>query len=264
MLSRAHFSVLAAAAIATGCLSIPDSVPDARAWTVERVPPRPLAGPVNVPLDRRASDAGYELVLSTSVAGLDYTNTETFVESLTKQPDGKGTDGVGHSWVLLVGPDERIECGHSGEYGKSQPVYFDGVLALMRAGDPNPARYLWVEMTDGIRLDGSGGRAPSYRCRVPITRAQHDAIRAFIDSFDYSVFALRGKGCTDFVVQAAALAQLSLPNRVRVRLPPELRYAGSTHTLWTDPQYGSIVFGSPEVLEDGLRELVATGVARAR
>ena len=253
--------VMLPALLLAACLSIPDSVEGADTWPVEILAPDPLGHVSNVKVGRRAADDGYWLHFRTSIAGLAVTNTEALVESLSKQPGGKSTDGVGHSWILLEGPDDRIECGHSGEYGKERPTYHQGVMNLMKAGDPNPARYLWEEMHDGIRLEGSGGRDRTYTCRIPITRREHEAIRSFIDSFDFSVFALRGKGCSDFVVRIAHLAGITLPHRVRVRLPPRIRVTGTSRTLWIDPEFGSIVFGSPEVLESGLRELVETGAA---
>lgn len=215
----------------------------------------------NPPLVDRARDEGCYLYLATSSARLDYSSTDAFFDSLYKNPLDNGK-GVGHSWIVLRGPGGKRAMGHSGEYGKLQPTYADGIRGLMDEGDPNPARYLWVEMVDGHLLRGPGASKPTWCGRVPITLEQHDRILAWAESFDYRHFALRGKGCSDYVVTAARMADLYLPNRMRLVLPRRIRMWGGVETLWTDPRWSTVVFGTPEILEQGLRELAGRGVVQ--
>jgi len=241
--------------LVAGCgLPQPSEEPDM--WFAEVVAPELPPGPVNQPWEQRPADEGYSLMLLVSSTGMDFSSGERFIASQFKKPDGSINKDVGHCWIVLEGPDSRFEGGHSGEYGKEQDTYKEGLFDAMFDREPDPAAYLWVEMHDGVLLEGNGGLKPTYACRLPITRVEHDAIRTYIDTFDYEVFALRGRGCSDWVVGVAELVGLSIPNHIRIRIPRTVRYLWSEWTLWTDPAYSILEYGSPEVFEDGLRALV--------
>ena len=256
------------------CSLVPKSVGPNDGWAVEVLPPEALdtaeartggtpgpgPAPTSAAVDGRPADPGYALHLLTSSAELDYSSTDAFFRSLLKNPEA-GSKGVGHCWFILEGPEGSMERGHSGEYGKEQPTYSSGVRWRMLRGHPNPAEYLWTEMRDGRLLEGDQYRDPTFACRVPITRAQHDAIAAYVEAFDPTVFALRGRGCSDFATGAARLARLSIPHRLRITLPRELHLWGRDRVFWTDPAYSVVEFGSPELFERGLRRLVDSGAA---
>lgn len=253
--------VLVVLATLGACQLVPGAASPDDGWAMEPLPAEiPPGGSANPSLDQRESDPGHYLYLAVSSAKLDYGSTDAFFESLYKHPF-ENSKGVGHCWIVLESPEGRRSFGHTGEYGKERPTYVAGVRGLMSDGDPNPVRYLWEEMPDGELLHGDGGTRMTFCCRVPVTEEEIATLLAFANEFDYDTFALRGKGCSDYVTAAARLASVHVPNRLRLHLPRTLLVWGNEELLWTDPRYSTIVFGSPELFEAGLRELVARGIA---
>ncbi len=245
------------------CSTVPRPAPDAGPWSAEVLPARHAELDEGPRWSERASDWGHALELFVSARGVDFDTAEGFLASLSKHADGPPAKQVGHCWIRLIGPEGVLVGGHSGEYGTSRPTYREGVIERMNAGDPDPVAYLWEAMDDGVFLEGSGGLTPTFACGVPLTREEHDAVRSFVETFDPTVFALRGRACSDFLVSVAALAGLPVQNTVRVRLPRRVRYLGKTWTMWTDERYAVLDYGAPEVVEDSLRVLVEHGRARA-
>ena len=85
------------------------------------------------------SEADNYLVLLVNARHLDYTNGASLIRTVAKHPsDGTKNGDVGHAWIMLHGiVDGRhvhIEGGHSGELGRCQPRYFEGVAKYAAEG----------------------------------------------------------------------------------------------------------------------------------
>lgn len=200
---------------------------------------------------------------------LDYSNSQSFLQTMSKHPsDGCKDCTVGHAWILLEGFDingERIlvEGGHSGELGINEPTYFEGVMEYVAQNDPDPVRYLWKERSDGFWQSGSGGHRPSFAARIGITKEQFNEIMMFIDEerYPYSRYDLANRQCSTLVLQVAALAGVTLEAEVFIPVTQYGRAGGETLKLWTDPKYSTITLASPDVLEKSLMTLVKNGQA---
>lgn len=244
---------------AAACASIPELAPGAAPGRVEISE----VEAVQPPVDERPADPGHYLHLLVRSSGIDLSSGIAHLRSLRKAGGGQRKQ-VGHCWIALETPDLWLEVGHSGEAGKDQPAYSNGVVDAMQRRDPNPIAYLWSDMRDGFRWENEDDWTPTFACCVPITIDQAAALRRFVEEYDYGRFALRGHACSHFAVRAAHLVDLELQNIVRVEVPQRIRYMGRAYTLWSDPAYAQVEYGSPEVFEDGLRTLVASGAAEAR
>lgn len=184
------------------------------------------------------------LTIFVDARGLDSTNSDRMIQTLAKHPD------VGHAWLMLEGDGFAFSGGHSGEISRCQPRYVEGVAALLEAGDPNPARYLWCERKDGFYEEGGGYHRPTYAVKFPITCQGYDAICAFIAGYDFSRYSLTGSQCCTFVVEAARLGGINLCCLETMKL---------SSVLWSDPKYASITFGSPDHLQRSLKRSVKEG-----
>ncbi len=200
-----------------------------------------------------AGDEGYHLHVLTCANYWDYTNTQTFIKSFVKRP-------LGHAWLILEGPQSRLECGHSGNYGDLMPRYHEGVIQRIRDGDPDPIAYLWQTMNDGQFESGNPGYDPTYAWRLPITSAAHDRIHDYIMKREYQRFSLSTYNCGEMVTQAAALAGINLGSQTRITFPNHGTVHGHHLRVWTDPKYGSFEIRSIDVLELDLRHLTRMGV----
>ena len=198
-------------------------------------------------------DAGYYLYILTKSGEWDYSSTRSYLRSHARQP-------WGHSWLILESPEECLECGLNGNFGREKPKYGDGVSQMVRDGDPNPISYLWVTMSDGEIEIGNGGRTPTFVWRMPITKPRYQLIREHVMHWKYGQIGVRTNNCTDMVTEAAELAGISLTHRVRLTLPPEIDIVGRTVHLWTDPQYRILEYSTPDVLEADLRHLARFGI----
>ncbi|MCA9001731.1 MAG: hypothetical protein KDB61_07405 [Planctomycetes bacterium] len=243
---------------AVACASVPELAPGADAGTVQVVQ---TEGPEPTPLTERDVAPGHFLYLCVKSENIDLSSGIAHLRSLAKTDEGKVRRQVGHCWIILETPESWTVAGHSGECTKDQPSYTTGVIRAMEREDPDPIAYLWTEMRDGYRWTNENGWIPSYACRVPISIDQARAIESFLDGFDYPRFALVGRACSHFAVQVAGLAQVPTRNLVRVEIPQRVRYMNRLHALWTDAKFSVITYGSPEVFEQCLRDLVSVGAA---
>ncbi len=200
-------------------------------------------------------DEGYSLSILTKAGAWDYGSTRSFLLSHARQP-------WGHSWLILESPENRLECGLNGNFGREKPRYGEGIRQRIEEGDPNPIAYLWVTMSDGQIELGNGNRTPTFVWQMPITRQQHERIHDHVLQWEYSQIGVRTNNCVDLVTEAAELAGISLVHRIRLTLPPVTKILGQTLQLWTDPQYRILGFSTPDLLEMDLRQLARFGIGR--
>jgi hypothetical protein len=199
-------------------------------------------------------DEGYYLYLLTEAArNRDYSSTRSFYFSYEKNP-------VGHSWLILASPQNRLECGHNGDFGREKPRYHEGVKQRLRDGDPNPIAYLWEVMSDGQFQIGKPNRTPTFVWRMPITKRRYQLIYEYLMQRKYDQFGVRANNCVDMLTDAAALAGINLIHRIRLTYPSEKKILGKTLRAWTDPQYRVLEYSTPEVLEADLRQLAQIGI----
>lgn len=206
----------------------------------------------------------YFLILLVDAPHLDYSHSQSFFQTLTKHPLTASKRGrVGHAWIYLKGGGAAIEGGHSGEEGVIRPKYGEGMLALARAGDPNPARYLFEPLDDGYFQEGSGGHIPTFAAKIPLNREQYRDIATFIHPkrYPYHRYSLTGRQCVTFVQQVASIAGVTLDCDVTMEILPTAKVGGVHYRLFSDSRYSEITFASPDKLESSLMELVAAGEA---
>jgi len=198
-------------------------------------------------------DEGYYLYILNEAANWDYSDTKSLLLSIRQRP-------WAHSWLILESPRDRLECGHTGDFGLTKPRFHDGVFQGIRNGDPNPIAYLWQTMSDGQFQIGKPNRPPTFVWRMPITKRRHQLIYEYVMQRKYDQFGVRSHNCTDMVIEAAALAGINLIHRIQLILPPETKVWGQTVRVWTDPQYRILEYSTPDVLETDLRQLARLGI----
>ena len=198
-------------------------------------------------------DEGYYLCILNVAANWDYSDTTSFCSSFARRP-------WGHSWLVLESPQDRLECGHTGDFGLTRPRYHAGVFQRIRDGHPDPIAYLWETMSDGLFQIGKPNRPPTFVWRMPITRQKYLLIREYVMQRKYDQFGVRSNNCTDMVVETAALVGVNLIHRIRLTLPAESDVWGRKRRVWTDPQYRILDYSTPEVLEADLRYLAQVGI----
>ena len=200
-----------------------------------------------------AGDEGYNLYIPVVAANWDYRDTWSFLSTLWWRP-------WGHSWIILESPEERLECGQSGDFGGEKMRFHQGVFQRIHDGHPDPIAYLWQTMTDGRVEIGRPGRRPAFVWRMPITRRRYELIQEFLAHRDGSLFGIRSNNCTDMVSEVAALAGINLIHRIRLTLPSKTTFWGMKLRVWTDPQYRVLEYSTPDVLEVDLRHLAQFGI----
>lgn len=200
-----------------------------------------------------AGDEGYYLYLLNEAARWDYSSIKLLLFSIWQRP-------WGHSWLILESPQDRLECGHTGDLGESTPRYHDGVFQRIREGHPNPIAYLWQTKSDGEFQIGKPERPPTFVWRMPITRLKYEQIHDYVMGRTYDQFGVRSDNCTDMVVTTAMLAGINLAHRIRLTAPPETKVLGRPRRIWTDPQYRILDYSTPDVLETDLRQLTQVGI----
>lgn len=209
-----------------------------------------------------ASDAAaYSLIVLVAPIGIDFSSVSNMLKTFHTRPrGGKSKDTVGHSWVMLCEGGRCLECGHSGEHGFEDNNYYQGALALAKAGDPNPAKALFRTMDDGEFVTHSSGHKPQIAVRFRLTEQEFAKAREFIAGYDYKHFALTGGQCTSFAAGVAGAAGIELGSRITLALPRVLDFRGAEFVFWTDPKYSSISFSAPEVLEQSLLQALELGL----
>jgi len=198
-------------------------------------------------------DERYYLYILTETAHWDFSNAATLISSIRLRP------GV-HSWIILESPRNRLEFGLTGDFGREKLRYYQGVIQRVRDGDPNPIAYLWQTMSDGQLQTGRPNRPPTFVWRMAISRRRYQLIYEHVMQRKYDRFGVRTDNCVDLAVETAALAGIHLIHHIRLTLPPEVKFGGRTMRIWTDPQYRILEFGTPQVLEVDLRQLVQMGI----
>lgn len=189
------------------------------------------------------------------------------------------TGQFGHAWVYLQGVLNgcyvAYEGGHSGELGRKEPTYFDGVMNYIEYGysrpaeargkprrkELNPIKYLWSTLQDGFYQQGNGGHTPTYAAKVDITPSQFTEILKYMSDYNYSRYNLKDHQCTTFVAKIAALIGLMLPCEVTVPINQRVKIGQWEYSLWNDSKYAALTVQSPDILERSLNELVQQGQA---
>lgn len=232
-----------------------------------------------LPRNQSITETDYYIVFLVAARHLDYWDTKELAKSLVRYGRGKGD--IGHSWIYLKGIKDGqtliIEGGQSGQRGKTQPRFFEGVTNYIKYGyakptdsqkrnpryEPNPIKYLWDDLNDGFYQEGSGGFLPTFAAKVDLTKEKFNEILDYIDpkKHHYERFSLVDNQCSSFVARVASMAGLNLKDQVTVKIEPQLRIGNQQYRLWTDPQYSKITFSTPDVLEKSLMEAVAKGEA---
>lgn len=198
-------------------------------------------------------DEGYYLYILNETAYWDYSSTTSLLYSIWQRP-------WAHSWLMLERPKDRMEFGHTGDFGHMNLRYHEGVFQRMRDGDPNPIAYLWQTMTDGQFQIGKPNRPPTFVWRMPVTKRRYQLIHDYVMKQKYDRFGVRSNNCTDLVGEIAALAGINLIYRIHLTLPPETSFQGRSLRVWTDPRYSILEYSTPDVLDADLRELARMGI----
>lgn len=243
-----------------------------RAFYAHLHQPRPRVHPME--------EEEYFLVILVNARHLDYTDTSSFFHTVAKHPsDGSTTGDLGHAWIYLQGKIEGqtyvIEGGHSGERGRLQARYFDGVMNYNEWGyanptlehrqnpryEPNPVKYLWTTLSDGFFQEGAGGHRPTYAAKVSLTEEQFHRLVHFIRSYPYPFYSLTKQQCSTFVLHVSALADFYFEATTSMLIQPRIYYGGVWVRLWDDPSYACITLATPDLIEKGLMKAVRDGRA---
>lgn len=219
------------------------------------------------------------LVLLVHAIGLDYQNEANLLRALYKNQRKGGF--IGHAWVLLSGFEngrrEVVEAGISPK-GAGSLEFFRGVLHLAEYGyvdpsdeqkthpryEPDPISYLWWDQGNGYLQPASEfSLRPTYAAKVDLNREQYRRIKARLDPElpSHRSFQLTGQQCSSFVAELAALAGVILKHQVTIPIPREAQVNGRRVRLWTDPKYSSITLSTPDVIQEDMKRLVASGRA---
>lgn len=222
----------------------------------------------------------YFLVLLVHATGLDYQDQASLLRSLYKRSRFKG-GFLGHSWVLLSGVEngrrQVLEVGLSPK-GEDSVQFFRGVLDLAEYGyvnptaeqrrhprqEPNPISYLWRDQGNGYLQPASEARIrPTYAAKLDLDQEQYRAIKARLNPAlpEQKRFQLTGRQCSSFLVEIAALAGVSLSHQLTIAVPQQIEVGGRAVRLWMDPAYASMTLSSPDVIQESLKRLVASGRA---
>jgi len=257
-ISQAHLLVVVIllTGIATGCTHRLHTPMQPDGWSAQPVmnlcrftPDADLDPATRTPV----GDDGYSLYILTEALDWNFTDGSSLLFSIWQRP-------WGHVWIILESPGNRLEFGHTGDFGRDKPRYHEGVMHLAREGDPNPIAYLWQTMSDGQLQTGKPKRPPTFVWKMPITRTRHQMIDIYVKQRKYDQFGIRSDNCTDMVAEIATLAGIHLIHRMHLSLPSETKLSSRTMRVWTDPQYRILEFSTPEVLEVDLRQLAQIGI----
>lgn len=211
----------------------------------------------------------YQLCVLVSSRALDYTNAETFFESLLKQ---KGTPTVGHAWIKLIEKEgsvtvREIEGGHSGEFGVIAPQYFTRLLK--ESENPaieNPVQVLYQPIFDGCLEFGNGGHVPTFKAIFELTEEGFSTLLTLLDDksgqYAFSKWSMTENNCVRFVLTCLGRIGIVLDATNVVQIPPVAKINGLLIKMWKDERYSKLEVVTPEKLESELRQLVALGMAR--
>jgi len=210
-------------------------------------------------------DKEYALVVLVDARHLDYSSPSSYLTTLSNTP----LCHTGHAWILLIGKQGGhpwlFEGGHTGEFGRLAPRYFDELVELSRCKDPNPAKYLFSPLPDGQLEVGSGGHTPTFAAAFPITKESFERVMRLFepDGYDFSQWGLRGPHCVHFVLSCLACIGVDLSCQKQIALPDSFTYEGEQISLWRDSAYATLTTETPELLEEQLVDRVLKGEALA-
>lgn len=214
--------------------------------------------PVHIKEEKEPS---YFIVFLVNARQLDSSSLNSFFKTLAKHPsDGSKNGDVGHAWIYLQG-DHILEGGHSGERGTCQPGYMEGVCDNIALGAKDPVAYLWSPQCDGYFQWGNGGHRPTFAAKVDLTKEQYDQILAFIENYPFQEYSITKNQCCSFLKQIAALINIQLEDQASLFIDPWVFFEGKYNKMWENPCYSTLVFSSPDVLEQSLKTLVNEGRA---
>ena len=113
-----------------------------------------------------------------------------------------------------------------------------------------------------IFKEGSGNHYPTFApAKIDLTEEQFHRILKYIQTYDYSHYAITGNQCSSFATQVAAFADLSLDCEITTQINPYIQIDKKWICLWQDPIYSEITFSSPDCLERSLIQAVENGQA---
>lgn len=214
-----------------------------------------------------ASEAPYCLYLFVDARGLEGPSTAALCRRLLAEAESSRVGSFGHAWIRLEGEIEGekvvLEGGHSGETGRLQPRYFEGVMNYLDYGyahdpqglawryEPNPIRYLWEPQPDGYFQEGNGGHQPTHVAILPLDRETFDQIRHFVEEeYDFSTYHLLDAQCANFVAAVAKIAGLEMGRVTALPIAPRIWIGGSCYRLWEDARYASLPLMTPDTLAE--------------
>jgi len=206
------------------------------------------------------------LVVLVDARHLDYSSPAGYLSTLQSLCSSQEPH-TGHAWIILSGKRGGepwiFEGGHTGEFGRLAPRYFDEMLRLSRNKDPNPAQYLFSPLPDGQLEIGSGGHLPTFAAAFPVTEEGFARIMRLFeaDGYDFSQWGLRGPHCVHFVLSCLACVGIDIFCQEQVQLPASFSFEGERIDLWIDSAYSTLTTQTPELLEQRLVEHVSEGRA---
>lgn len=169
----------------------------------------------------------------------------------------------GHAWVTLLYKGSAFTCGYSGEINTAECGYFERLIDLAEAGDPNPVRALFETREDGFLQNGSGGHSATYSIGVPLKEEAAEQILTLMQQQGEGEYSITKSQCVTFVLKAAAIAGLDLEAEISLTLPSDLPLKRGALHLFSDPKYATFTFLSPDRLEKSMMEAVKEGRAIA-
>lgn len=210
-----------------------------------------------------------ELVVHVSSQGLRYETGEVFLESLLNQG---ASPRIGHAWVALCkkndkGIVERIEGGHSGEFGIIAPQYLERLVqSALNPDIANPIQVLYEPLEDGQFERGGGGYTPTFVASFSLTEEGYDTLRTLLEGhsegYPFHLWSLTNYTCVRFVLTCLGRIGIVLDATTRMIVEPVISIRGTPLRMWTDSRFSSLIVDTPEKLEDELKRMVALGVAR--
>ncbi len=155
-----------------------------------------------------------------------------------------------------------FEGGQSGETGRFQPCYAEGVLENAALQARNPISYLWCSQCDGFFQQGNGGHRPTFAATVSLFAKSMKPYSILLETYSFWEYNLQNHQCTTFVVEVARAIGISLEDKITIEIERQAPIQGRMVCFWNDPIYSSLTVGSPDVLERSLKQLVREGKAQ--
>jgi hypothetical protein len=185
-----------------------------------------------------AEETDAYVVFLVSSRKLDYSSVRSLLKTAAKHPSDCSKNGdVGHAWILLNGPQGFLEGGQSGETGRYQPCYAEGVLENATLQARNPISYLWCSQCDGFFQKGNGGHRPTFAATVNLSFEEYEAVLNAIRTYCFREYNLQNHQCTTFVVEVARAIGISLEDKITIEIERQATIQGRMVCLWNDSTY---------------------------